>query len=50
MFQITLVSGVLLFKVKTCVVVNDFMPSNIQYVAVKFKRNSVGSQPTAMCS
>ena len=29
---------------------NDFMPRSTQYVAVKFKRNSVRSQRTAMCS
>jgi len=29
---------------------NDFTLSNIQYVAVKLKRNSVRSQQTAVCS
>ena len=30
--------------------INDFTLSSIQYLAVKFKRNSVRSQQTAMCS
>ena len=39
-----------IYRVITCVVINDLTLSSIQYVEVKLKRSSVRSQRTAMCS